>query len=256
MGGGDTVRYYAVSGGADSTAMVLLAHERGDDFEMVFADTGAELPETYWLIPRLVRYVDKPITVVSGGTFYACLVNRGFLLPGWQVRWCTRQLKQEPQDKYFGKVAETTGEFVVGVGIRADEAKRARLKPRWKSGHTFDYPLLDAGMDKSDVLTLCRKHNLLSPAYDWRTNTSCFCCPFQRVRDWRGLMKHHPDLYALAEDWEAQSGIWGRAKGYGDDYQYTWHASRNLKNLREASERQLALWDDDDTEEACTICRW
>ena len=243
-------RYYAISGGADSTAMVLLAHERGEDFEMVFADTGAELPETLWLIPRLVRYVGKPLTVVSNGTFYAALANYGFLLPGFALRWCTRILKQEPQDRFFAKV----GECEVGIGIRADEPKRGSQTGRKEQ--TFIYPLRDAGMGKADVLAFCEKHGLLSPAYAWRTNTSCFCCPFQRVRDWKGLMKHHPDLYALAEDWENQSNVWGRAKGYGDTYRYTWHQSRDLKTLREMDERQLTLWDDDDTEEACTICRW
>ena len=243
------MRYLAVSGGADSTAMALLLHERGEDFEMVFADTGAELPETYWLLPRLARYVGKPLLTVCGGTFYQHLSNRGFLLPSFQVRWCTRQLKQEPQDRFFAKV----GECEVGVGIRADEKKRANLKPR--GGQTFDYPLVAAGMGKADVLALCRKHGLLSPAYDWRTNTSCFCCPFQRVRDWRGLLKNHPDLYALAEDWEEQSAAFARAKGYGDKYIYTWHASRTLRQLREATERQLEFWPEP-VEEACTICQW
>jgi len=242
-------RYLAVSGGADSTAMALLLHERGEDFEMVFADTGAELPETYWLLPRLARYVGKELLTVCGGTFYQHLSNKGFMLPSWRVRWCTRQLKQEPQDAFFAKV----GECEVGVGIRADEPKRANLKPR--GGQVFDYPLVAAGMGKADVHGLCRKHGLLSPAYEWRTNTSCFCCPFQRVRDWRGLLKHHPDLFALAEDWELQSAEFARAKGYGDAYVYTWHQSRNLRQLREATEGQLEFWPEC-PEEACTICTW
>lgn len=37
-------RLIAVSGGCDSIAMALLAHERGEDFDLLFADTGAELP--------------------------------------------------------------------------------------------------------------------------------------------------------------------------------------------------------------------
>ncbi len=244
------MRYLAVSGGADSSAMALLLHERGEDFEMVFSDTGAELPETYYLLPRLARYVGREIVAVSGGTFFQRLLNRGFLLPSFQVRWCTRELKQEPQDRFFA----AQGECLVGVGIRADEAKRAHLKPR--GGQTFDYPLLVAGMGKADVHALCRRHGLLSPAYETgRTNTSCFCCPFQRARDWKWLQKHHPDLYALAEDWEEQSAIYARAKGYGEKYTYTWHASRSLRQLREATERQLEFWPEC-PEEACTICTW
>jgi 3'-phosphoadenosine 5'-phosphosulfate sulfotransferase (PAPS reductase)/FAD synthetase len=40
------VTYVSLSGGADSTALAILLKERGEEFEMVFADTGAELPET------------------------------------------------------------------------------------------------------------------------------------------------------------------------------------------------------------------
>ncbi len=236
-------RFYAISGGADSTAMVLLAHERGEDFEMVFADTGAELPETYWLIPRLQKYVGKQLTVVSNGTFFQHLVYHGFLLPSFYARWCTNHLKIKPQRQFLvGMNPEA-----VGVGIRADE--RRRMDGYAKAEYPCDFPLIEAGMDKRNVLAMCRKHGLLSPAYDWRSNTSCFCCPFQRLQDWRGLLKHHPDLFALAEDWETQSER-GVEKGY------TWIAhGKTLKDLREASERQLELWPDSD-EEACTICQW
>lgn len=56
-----------VSGGADSTAVALLMYERGEDFELLFSDTGAELPEVYYLLPRLAETVGKPLHVVSGG---------------------------------------------------------------------------------------------------------------------------------------------------------------------------------------------
>jgi 3'-phosphoadenosine 5'-phosphosulfate sulfotransferase (PAPS reductase)/FAD synthetase len=72
-----------VSGGSDSTALALLLWERGEDFEMAFADTGAELPEVYWLLPRLAQYVGKKLTVVSGGSFFQLLVQYGYML---QVR--------------------------------------------------------------------------------------------------------------------------------------------------------------------------
>ena len=237
------MRYVAVSGGADSTATALLLHERGDEFEMVFADTGAELPETYWLLPRLAQYVGKPLTVVCGGTFYQHLTGFGFLLPSFYQRWCTRLLKIKPQKAYLvGLNAE-----VVSVGIRADEPRR--LGGYEKAPYPVDFPLVAASMGKADVHDLCRKHDLLSPVYQWRSNTSCFCCPFQRKQDWRGLLKHHPALYAMAEDWETQSAM-------GVERRYTWMGQgKTLADLREATERQLEFWPEC-PEEACTICQW
>lgn len=112
-------------------------------------------------------------------------------------------------------------------------------------------------MDKKDVLALCRKHDLLNPIYEWRSNTSCFCCFFQRIQDWRGLLKHHPELYALAEQWEGMSKEWAdahRVDGAGP--RFTWIGSgRTLKNLREVDENQLKLWEDPE-EEPCQICKW
>lgn len=234
-------RLVAVSGGADSTAMALLLHERGEDFEMEFSDTGAELPEVYWLLPRLAAYVGKPLHVVSGGSFFQHLALYGYMLPGAKLRWCTRVLKQVPQDAF----AVSFGATEVCVGIRADEPRRQkRWKPR-KGEHEFTWPLVDAGLGKAEVLALCERHGMLNPVYQWRSSVSCFCCPFQRKGDWLGMLKHHPTLFKVAEEWEANS-IAHTVKGY------TW-AHWPLKALREADEEQLRLWPEP-REEPCVIC--
>lgn len=233
------MRYVAVSGGADSTAMALLLWERGENFEMVFSDTGAELPEVYWMLPRLADVVGKKLHVVSGGSFFQYLVAYGYFLPMPMVRWCTSRLKQNPQDKYFKAV----GAEEVCVGIRADEP--TRLRPQTRKYQVI-YPLAEGGLGKKDVFRLCEKYNLLNPAYQWRTNVSCFCCFFQRKRDWLGLAKHHPDLFRVAEMWEEMSQK-QTEKGF------TWRRGHTLKQLREADEAQLGLWPEPE-EEPCVIC--
>jgi len=71
------IKQVCISAGADSTALALLLYERGEDFEMVFSDTGAELPEVYWLLPRIAQYTGKKLTVVSGGASSKSLSNMG-----------------------------------------------------------------------------------------------------------------------------------------------------------------------------------
>jgi 3'-phosphoadenosine 5'-phosphosulfate sulfotransferase (PAPS reductase)/FAD synthetase len=236
------VKQVCVSGGADSTALALLLWERCEDFEMVFADTGAELPEVYWLLPRLAQYVGKRLTVVSNGSFFMWLNNQGWYLPGPRVRWCTRLLKQVPQDNYFKAIEAEE----VCLGIRADEPQRANLDTRPRCGnHYFVYPLVDAGMDKKDVKALCNKHGLLNPVYQWRSNVSCFCCFFQRGRDWRGLMLNHPTLYEIANEWE---------KAASGDCKYTWRKGHTLEAMRHFSDTQLSLWPEPEGE-PCLICR-
>jgi PP-loop superfamily ATP-utilizing enzyme len=237
-------QFVAVSGGADSTALALLLHERGEDFELCFSDTGAELPEVYWLLPRLAATIGKPLHVVGNGSFFQHLVSFGYLLPGPRVRWCTRLLKQIPQDLWY----ESLGVESVAIGIRADEPRRlhTNMKPRHGS-HEFRYPLAEAGYGKKEVIELCRKHDLLNPVYQWRSNVSCFCCFFQRLHDWVGLLKHHPSLYAIAEAWERESC---ERTTHG----YTWSKGRTLTALRQTDEDQLKLWPDDDDEEPCLVC--
>jgi len=228
------MKYICVSGGADSTAMALLLWERGEDFEMVFSDTGAELPETYWILPRLSQKTGSKLNVVSNGSFFQKLTHRGYLLPSFNRRWCTSDLKIASQEYYFD--ANNILSCEVGVGIAVDEPNRIRDK--W-------YPLVEANMSKSDAKKLCQKHDLISPVYDWRTSVSCFCCPFQRKRDWKNLYKHHPILYVVAEEWEKQS----MEKSNG----FTWNKGFNLREMRTATNSQIEMWPEPE-HEPCLIC--
>ena len=173
-----TNNYVSVSGGADSTAVALLLWERREDFTMIFADTGAELPEVYWLLPRLAEKVGKELVVVSNGGMFRHIVNQGYLLPHPKARWCTRLLKVMPIKKHFGDTVVS-----VAVGIRADEKRRTSVANVYPKNQKARFPLVDAGYGKEDVMAICKKHDLLNSVYNWRTNVSCFCCPMQRKSD-------------------------------------------------------------------------
>lgn len=89
----------SVSGGKDSTALLLLAtKERGLDVEAVFADTGHEHPETY----RYVEYLDQhvyPIRVVKADFLDRIARKRRFIArdqrtgrdkSGKRLRWSNK----------------------------------------------------------------------------------------------------------------------------------------------------------------------
>ncbi len=246
-------RFVSFSGGADSTALAIYLAEAGEDFELVFEDTGAELPETYWIVPRVARALEKRLIIVSGSTFFHELAypnpelkRQPFMLPGYGARWCTRELKQKP----FYEFVKTQGDCIVSIGIRADEQDRLENGPSNKPKNCkYDRPLVDAGFVKRDVRNLCEGRGLLSPAYKWRSNTSCFCCPFQRKHDWINLSKEHPDLFALAEDWERLT------HDYEIHTKHTWNDSWSLRQLREADAAQFETLREC-REQACAICSW
>ena len=237
--------FVAVSGGADSTATALLLWERGVEFEMCFADTGAELPEVYWLLPRLAAHVGKPLHVVSGGSMFQRIINRGFFLPSPRARYCTRELKQEPQDRFY----KTMSAEAIAIGIRADEEDRQHGD---RAGLHYIYPLAEAGIGRKDAHGLCHKYGLLNPAYEWRSRVNCFCCFFQRLNDWRGLYRHYPSLFALANEWERRSLM--IENGYG------WRSDKwTLEKIHQREQLQGKLdlsWPDveDETERPCLIC--
>lgn len=112
------------------------------------------------------------------------------------------------------------------MGIRADEQYRIRDKSKWRKNEEILYPLVEAGMDRKEVKKLCEKHGMLNPVYTWRNNVSCFCCFMQRLNDWRGLYKNHPELFKIAEQWEEVR------PGFG------WRSDKwTLKKIREEVER-------------------
>ena len=199
-------KFVSVSGGKDSTATALLLWERKEDFELIWADTGAELPENYWIVPRLAQLIQKPLHVVSNGTFFQWLVKKGYFLPGSIKKWCTETLKQKPINEFI-KSLELSEPVIMNTGIRADEPKRYHPLEYDTKYKTTCYPLYESGYGKKEVIDICLKYELLNPCYAWRSSVSCFCCPLQRKSDWQGLLKHHPELYAIAEEWERQSSI-------------------------------------------------
>ncbi len=217
----------AYSGGRDSTALAIYLKEQGRSIELVMADTGAELPETYWFAPHAARVLGVKLVVVSNKTFFQQVAAYGYLLPSVRVRWCTKELKKQPLDRYDKEMA---------LGIRADEPNRMPSAYR---------PLVDAGIGEREVAELVAQYDLLNPAYKWRSSVSCFCCPFQRPWDWRNLWREHPALYAVAERWEELS--------IENSHGFTWNERFTLKQVRESSEDQVSLFPEC-AERACVIC--
>lgn len=60
VGMGRKANILSISGGKDSTAMLLLAIERGTDFRCVFADTGHEHEQTY----EYIVYLEKRLGII------------------------------------------------------------------------------------------------------------------------------------------------------------------------------------------------
>ena len=206
--------YHAVSlsGGKDSTAMLLMMLERGMPIDAVlYADTGMEFPEMYDHLSKVdaLLYQERGIHITvlrhTQGFEYlmfdepktrACALERRKKLgvppygngwPGIRVRWCTGQLKTHLITK---EVNRLKGEYhaLHYVGIAADEAKRCKNE---------QYPLVEWGVTEAQALEYCYARGFdIGGLYRIYQRASCWCCPFQRIGELRKLRQIRPLLYA------------------------------------------------------------
>ena len=197
----------SLSGGKDSTAMLLMMLERGEDIHsIVFFDTGWEFPEMIEHINKLENYIgieivklkpaqtfdyllmEKPVKK-RGGKNHGEIHRLGHGWPAALRRWCTR-LKINAIEKYYRQQTD----FISCIGFAADEAKRVlttQNKP-WSER----YPLIEYDISEKEALAYC-----YDKGFDWGGlyelfgRVSCFCCPLQRIGELRMLRKHKPGLW-------------------------------------------------------------
>jgi len=205
-------RILSFGGGLQTTALaIMVAKGELEVDEVVFADTGAEKPETYWYIENYIwsthpeTLKNKPIFNEIGILFtivrkerssyylpnlYDHCFNRADI-PGIPVRECTVKYKARPIKKL------TTANVSMLIGFSVDEAHRAKRKNevRWKECR---YPLIERQITASDCRSIIVSFGLPIPI-----KSSCYICPFQKVIEWNWLKNNHPDLFQKALDLEA-----------------------------------------------------
>lgn len=165
----------SVSGGRTSAYMAKrikdVADARGIESLFIFANTGAEHPDTL----RFVNDVDKHLgldlvwveavvhperkacthKVVTFATASRCgepfgQVCAKYGLPNQSFKLCTRELKLNPMNSYRSSIGWAKKSYVTAIGIRADETRRVAPSA---DAQNIVYPLIDWWpTDKQDVL--------------------------------------------------------------------------------------------------------
>lgn len=183
-----------MGGGLQTTALSILAAQGKlavDQF--IFADTGAEKPETYWYLANYITPLLSTalITVRSNlpsyslGDLYAHYWRLA-TIPSVIQRRCTDHFKLRPIARYYkGQDIEMM------IGFSLDEAHRSRRRRTlWR---LESYPLIDMRLTAVD----CRRI-ILDYGWPLPSKSSCFICQYQHVAEWLWLKRHHPDLFAQA----------------------------------------------------------
>ena len=246
------MRHIIPISGKDSLATALVQLKRQPDlpYEYMFNPTGAELPEVFDWINKVELYLGKEIIRV-GENLEDIIEDYNFFLPSGQARYCTRQSKIQPMEKWIGK-----DECTIYYGIRADEVRKGYVNPSGRI--TVVLPLDEENINIDGVYEIINHHGLKPPTffwkqvYDkvckiiggesvlksllkdwqidmifaWRSRANCYFCYNQRQYEWCGLLEYHPDLFWNAESMEHKGG----------EKTYSWNSNRTLRWIYENKE--------------------
>lgn len=205
----------SVSGGKDSTALILALRESDIEARYVFADTEWEAEETYVYLNFLRQRLGIVIDVVGtdGGMAARCRVRAGF--PGRMQRFCTRELKIEPLRGYHDTVEEETGrETISAMGVRAAESERRSTMPEWEDeGPKFTRerwggwvwrPLIAWSVD--DVLAIHRRHAIpVNPLYHkGHDRVGCYPCIYSSKEEIKLIALNAPSRIDTIRDLESE----------------------------------------------------
>lgn len=167
--------------------------------EALFADTGAEVPETYAYLDVARRFFDEhgiPLTVVrkSGPDLLATCLSRE-VFPSAIWRWSTRDFKVRPIRKRYKALNRPIVQY---LAIAYDELERMRDSD--DPNITNLYPLVDERITRDGCIRMIEQAGLPVPV-----KSGCWFCPFNNAERWRWLHDTHPDLYARAVELEESS---------------------------------------------------
>lgn len=223
----------AFGGGVDSTAMVIGLVNRKLPIDLIlFADTGAERPETYdhikyfseWLknknYPEIItvkKIKDEKICTLEE----QCLSSKALPSIAYGFKSCSDHYKIRPQHKFIKswkpaiEAWERGEKCVKYIGYDAGETRRMEnaLK-RVDNMYENKYPLIEWGWEREECIQEIEKAGVKLPS-----KSACFFCPSSRPKEIIDLYEKHPDLIERALNIEKNAEL-QTIKGLGRNYSW------------------------------------
>ena len=199
----------SVSGGKDSTALMLALREADVPFRAVFADTGWEAEETYAYLDVLREKIG-PIVVTRPRRNMVASIRHRANFPARMQRWCTGELKLAPLRAHHDALGVELGrETASAMGVRADESAARAKMSEWDDDSEWGgwvwRPLLRWSV--ADVIGTHHRHGVpLNPLYlAGFSRVGCWPCIFSAKDEIRMIASHDPDRIKQIADLEAEA---------------------------------------------------
>ena len=184
------------SGGKDSLAVLQLVSESLDDYEIMFADTGLEFPETLENVKQVAEYYGKKLRITSAGDSFWDSISV-FGPPTMDTRWCCKICKLGPITQLIDENYE--GGCLSFIGQRKYESHaRSISKKVWKNPWVGNQVGASPIQDWTALhiwLYLFRTKAPYNPAYEkGYDRMGCWLCPSSSLADFFQLEESHPEL--------------------------------------------------------------
>lgn len=220
------------SGGKDSTATIILAHELGIPIDyIVFVEVmfdlkngiSGENPEHMrWMrqvaIPKFREwgyevvelradrdYLDHFYSIIDKPTknLEHAGMRRGFPLPQCAIR---RDLKQRPMERFVRSLGKDTVQL---LGLCIDEPKRLESMRKDSSKRSL---LEELNYTEAMAKRKCLEYGLYSPSYELSKRGGCWMCPFAKVDEHRAIRKINREAWdrfvALESEPNVAHSVW------------------------------------------------
>ena len=214
------------SGGKDSTASIILAHEYNEPLDLIIfsevmfdENISGELPEHIdfiknkaipifesWgyeikILHAKLNYMDIFMREPTRGKHFGTGKKTGFPMSGrCQIN---KSVKVLPIKNFLNAIEE---EFTQYIGIAKDEPTRMEriVNSRNKVSLLEKY-----GYTEQMAFELCKKYDLLSPIYGFTNRGGCWFCPNMRYTQLKHLRTHHRDLWDKLLELENETDLIG-----------------------------------------------
>ncbi len=193
------------SGGVESTTMCVLF---GGSTDAVFADTGFEHKEVYEQIEKVQKWgreFHRPdFTIHKVQSRHGTLPNRivsQHYYPSFTSRYCTREFKIEPIDKFLEQYKENKCELMIGLNY----SERNLRKGNHGNKHwiKISYPLIQHGLNRNACYVILDKVKL-NPNYPSHMKRGgCIGCYYKSLNSYMSMAINAPDEFAIVEKLEA-----------------------------------------------------
>lgn len=181
------------SGGKDSQVVLDLCTRAmpPTEFEVIYSDTGYELPPSLELYEDVKRYYGERFPALK----FTTTRNHESVLNYWDKigtpsdthRWCCSVMKTAPLYRYLKVEGNKQARVLTFDGVRAEESSRRSSYERVSKGkHIFIYnahPIIN--WSNAEIYLYLLKYDLpINPAYrHGKARVGCIICPFSTSWD-------------------------------------------------------------------------